>query len=224
MSLTFPRPMPTGGVDSQAFQIARVDLASPTLNGGGGGVTAGFPRWRMSCTLANTTAEETEEWIAFLDSLRGSQRVFLGRDLTRPFPKAYPAGFDGMDRAGGGAFDGAATGWSVDTAGDVLGLTGLPAGLALGLKDSVGFRWTTGGGARRALVRVVEPAIADGSGVVSGLTVEPAVPSIVPVGAVAFLNEPDCLMRIVTEETSMGEIDTLHSGGGTVVGIQQLLP
>lgn len=223
MTLTFPRPMPAGGVDSQAFRIARSDFQSPTLNGGGGGVTAGFPRWRTELTLANTTADETEDWIAFLDSLRGSQRLFLARDLTRPFPKAHPEGFAGMTRAGGGAFDGAADGWSVNTEGDVLGLTGLPAGLVLGLKDYVGFRWTTGGDARRALVRVVEPATANGSGAISGLTVEPAVPSIVPEGATAFLNEPDCLMRIVTEETSMGEIDTLHSGGGSVVGLQELL-
>ncbi|MBX9707562.1 MAG: hypothetical protein K2X61_06485 [Caulobacteraceae bacterium] len=223
MALTFPRPMPTGGVESQAFQIARADFQSPTLNGGGGGVTAGFPRWRMAATLANTTADETEDWIAFLDSLRGSQRLFLGRDLTRPYPKAYPAGFSGMTRAGGGSFDGSATGWSINTAGDVASLSGLPAGLALGLKDYVGFRWTTGGSARRALVRVVEPATANGSGVISGLTVEPAVPTLVPDGAVAFLNEPDCLMRIVTEETSMGEIDTLHSGGGSVVALQELL-
>ena len=71
---------------------------------------------------------------------------------------------------------------------------------------------------------MVEPATANGSGVLSGLTVEPAVPTLVPGGAVAFLNEPDCLMRIVTEETSMGEIDSLHSGGGSVVALQDLLP
>lgn len=224
MALTFPRPMPAGGVESQGFQIARADYASPTPDGGGGGVTAGFPRWRMSATLANATADEIEEWIAFLDTLRGSQRLFLGRDLTRPYPKAYPNGFAGMTRAGGGDFSGAATSWSINTEGDVIALTGLPAGLSLGLKDYVGFTWETGESARRALVRVVEPCTANGSGVLTGLSVEPAVPGLVPEDAVAVLNKPDCLMRLVTEETSMGEIDTLHSGGGTVAAIQWLLP
>lgn len=224
MALTFPRSMPAGGVDSEGFQILRSDFASPTSDGGGGGVTAGLPRWRMSLTLVNATADETEEWIAFLDTLRGSQRLFMGRDLTRPYPKAFPAGFDGVSKAGGGAFDGAAASWSVNTAGDVLGLTGLPANLPLGLKDYVGFRWTTGGSARRALARVVEPATANGSGVMAGLSIEPPLPSFVPETAVAYLNQPDCLMRQVTGETSLGEIDTLHSGGGTVVGLQWHLP
>lgn len=223
MALTFPRAMPSGGVDSQAFRIDRVDRTSPTVQGRSGGITLGLPRWRMSLTLANTTADETEEWIAFVDSLRGSQRTFLAHDLSRPYPKAFPSGFDGLSRAGGGAFDGSATSWSINTAGDVLTLSGLPANLPLNLRDSVGFRWTTGGGARRALVRVVGPATASGAGTITGLSVEPPLPGLVPGGAVAFLDRPDCVMRLVPEETSLGEIDTLHSGGGTIVAVQELL-
>ena len=223
MGLTFPRVMPMGGVDSQSFELARADYLSPVLDGRLGSVSAGFPLWRMSLTLANTTADETDEWRAWLDGQRGSQRLFLGRDLSRPYPKAHIAGFGGMTRAGGGTFDGSATSWSINDNRDVPAFTGLPAAFSLGLRDAIGFRWTTGGGARRALVRVIESATANISGVIPALTVEPALPGLVPANAVAFFDNPDCLMRLVPGETALGEIDTLHCGGGSVVALQELL-
>lgn len=216
--------MPAGGVDSEGFDLNRVDYLSPVVDGRQGSVTAGFPLWRMSLTFANATADETDEWRAWADGQRGSQRLFFGRDLSRPYPKAHVGGFGGMNRAAGGGFDGSATSWSVNADRDVLALTGLPAGLKLGHRDYVGFRWLTGGEARRALVRVIEPAVATGAGVLSDLTVEPALPGVVPGSAVAYLNEPDCLMRLVSGETQFGQIDTLHSGGGSLTGLQELLP
>lgn len=223
MALIFPRAMPEGGVDSQSFDIARVDYASPRTDGRQDSITAGFPLWRMSLTLNNGDVDETDEWRAWVLAQRGSQRLFFGRDLTRPFPRACPEGFDGMTRAGGGAFDGAATSWSFNTARDELTLTGLPPGLPLSLNDYAGFRWgAAGAGARRALVRAVEAGTASGAGVVT-VTVEPPLPTIVPGGAVAYLNRPECLMRLIPGETSIGEIDTLHSAGGTIIALQDLL-
>lgn len=222
MALTFPRAMPTGGVDSQSFDLARVDYLSPTADGGGGGVTAGWPLWRMTLTLNNTDVDETEEWRAWILAQRGSQRLFFGRDLTRPFPKAYPGGFAGLTRAGGGAFDGSAATWSVNADRDVITLTGLPAGFILSWNDGLGFKWTTGGAARRSLVRCVEPVVANGSGV-AALTVEPPLPTVTSNAAVAYLNQPDCLMRLVPGETQIGEIDTLHTAGGSVTAIQRLI-
>lgn len=222
MALTFPRPMPTGGVDGQAFEILRVDYLSPTTDGRLGAATAGFPLWRTALTLGNGDADEVEEWIAWVDAQRGAQRLFLGRDLTRPYPKAYPKGFAGMTRVGGGAFTGAVSGWSINADRDQLTLPTLPEGLDLSWRDSVSFRWATGGEQRRALVRLVEPAIAVG-GVVT-VAVEPPLPGLVPGTAVAHLDLPDCLMRLVPNETRIGELDTVHSAGGTVVGLQELLP
>jgi len=222
MALTFPRAMPTGGVDSQGFEISRVDFLSPRGDGRLNSVSAGFPLWRMTVTLNNADVDETDEWRAWVPAQRGASRMFFGRDLTRPFPKAYPKGFDGMIRAAGGAFTGAASSWAVNADRDVPTLSGLPANLALGRNDYVGFKWTTGGSARRALVRVMEPASASAGGIWSG-AVEPAVPNIVPGTAVAYLDNPDCLMRLVPDQTSIGEIDTLHSAGGTIVALQDLL-
>lgn len=215
--------MPTGGVDDQSFEIARVDYSFGRVDGSQGAITAGFPLWRMQITLANADAEETDEWRAWVPGQRGAQRLFYGRDLTRPFPKAYRSGFGGMSRAASGAFAGAATSWSVSTDRDVLTLTGLPANFVLSLNDYVGFTWTTGGQQRRALVRCIEAVNGSAGGSVA-VTVEPAVPTMVPGSAVAYLNNPDCLMRLVPGETRLGPLDTLHSAGGAIVAVQDLQP
>lgn len=221
MALTFPRPMPAGGVDSQAFDLMRSDMTSPRADGRFEGVAVGWPLWRMTLTLNNADADETDVWVAFIDAQRGATRPFLARDLTRPFPKAHPDGFDGMDRAGGGAFDGSATSWSVNADRDVLTLNGLPAGLTLSLRDYVGFRWTTDDEPRRVLTRVVEPASADGSGVLVA-AIEPPLPTLTPSDAPAHLDIPDVVMRLIPAETSLGERDVLHTQGGTVTALQDL--
>src|SRR5690554_4386798 len=102
MALTFPLSMPAGGVASQAWTIDRADFRNADNAGRIGGVQAGFPRWMTTITLGDGDADEIEEWIAFLDALRGGMFTFYGRDLTRPFPKRYPGGFVGLTRAGGG--------------------------------------------------------------------------------------------------------------------------
>lgn len=223
MALTFPRPMPTGGADSQAFELARVDYLSPRTDGRLSSVAAGFPLWSMTITLNNGDADETDEWRAWVPAQRGASRLFFGSDLTRPFPKAYRQGFAGMSRAGGGSFNGSASSWAVNADRDVVTLSGLPASFALSLNDYIGFKWTTGGSARRSLVRVVEASTVNASGVLA-VTVEPAVPNLTPGSAIAYLDRPDCLMRLVPSETSIGEIDTLHSAGGQISAIQDLLP
>ena len=222
MALTFPRAMPLGGADSQAFEIARVDYMTPRASGRINSISAGFPLWSMTITLNNGDVEETDEWRAWVPAQRGSSRLFFGTDLTRPFPKAYRQGFTGMTRAGGGAFSGAATSWSVNAERDVITLSGLPANFILGLNDYIGFKWTTGASARRSLVRAVEAVTGSAAGVLA-VTVEPALPNLTPGSAVAYLDRPDCLMRLVPGQTSIAEIDTLHSAGGQISAIQDLL-
>lgn len=221
MALTFPRDMPTAAVANQSFDIARVDYASGTSNGRLMSVTAGFPLWSMSLTIGEGDADETAEWGAFFDTLRGQQRTFFAGDLTRPFPRAYPDGFDGMMRAGGGAFTGAATSWSINADRDVPSLEGLPAGLEVGPRDYIMWRWSTAGVQRRALARAVESATASAGGVLT-VTVEPPLATLVPGSAVADLARPVCVMRQDVKQSGLDPMDALHSATGKLTAFQDL--
>lgn len=220
MSLTFPLTMPSLGAETSLFEIARVDYQSPETGGRLGGITAGFPLWRLTLALGPMAQAEGDAWRAFVAALRGAQRTFLARDLLRPYPAAYRAGFAGLSRAGGGAFDGTATSWSVSGTADALTLNGLPAGLTLAVGDLVSFSWSP---SRRALVRVIAPATASGAGVAVAV-IEPALPSLVPSGAVATLAQPDVVMRLIPGETAVGDEDTVSTRGGRIVAVQDLRP
>ena len=224
MALTFPLTLPADFAGTELFEIRRVDFDSPTSGGAVGGVTSGFPVWTARWTLARALRRETTDGlIAFHDALRGRQRLFFGAPQERAMPWRYPNGFAGLNRAGGGAFDGTATGWTLNTDRDVLSLTGLPPGLILTVRDYGMFRWTTGGEARRALVRMMEGATANGSGALS-ITIEPGVPTRVPSNAVFDLVRPCTLMRLDTAETRMGEIDRNGRTSGVLAGIESPLP
>lgn len=226
MALSFPRPLPLIGSISGAMDIQRVDLQSPVVGGPAPGVSLGLPRWTLALTLGDADAAETAEWSAWIDSLRGTQRAFFGRDLTRPFPRSCPNGFAGLTRAGGGAFDGTATSWSVNADRDVVTLSGLPAALALTHRDGIMWRWTGAalpgrGSARRALSRCVEPVAASGGGSVA-FAIEPPLPAFVPGGAIADLAEPCCVMVQTPDSPGLGELDALHSASGSLKAIQDL--
>lgn len=223
MTITYPRDMPVGGVISQSFEPRRVDFATSSVGGRMTSVTAGPPLWATSMTLRDGDEREVAEWRAFFASLRGVQRSFLAGDLTRPYPKAHPDGFAGMSRAGGGTFDGAATSWSINTERDVVTLSGQPAELELSIGDYVMWRWVSGGIKRRALGRAIEPAVASSGGVVS-LAFEPPLAGLVPGSAVADLAKPECVMKLVAEQSQIGELDVLHSAAGTLVALQDLRP
>lgn len=221
MALTFPRAMPDG-VATEYFEPERTDFASPRGDGRVSGVTAGFPLWRGRWTLGRAmTQRRSEEWRAFVATLRGRQRTFFAGDQGRPYPLASPNGFTGLVRAGGGTFDGSATSWSVNADRDVPTLTGLPANYPLQIGDYIMWRWLTAGEQRRALCRAVEDATASGSGVVS-ITVEPPLPNLVPAEAIADLARPVCIMRQDTEATKLGEKGRNLKVDGVIAGVQDL--
>ena len=223
MALSFPLALPSAGFDSNRFEPRRMDFLAPEMSGRVGAMGGGWPLWEAEYQLGGMTEETADEITAFKDALRGPQRLFYGRDLKRPFPRAYPDGFAGMARAGGGSFAaGTASTWSVNGARDVLTLTGLPANFVISKRDYVGFSWTTGGQQRRHLVRAVEAVQANGSGV-AVVTVEPAVHAVVPSGATAVLANPDCLMRL-TPETRLGAVDLTGSVSGVIQAVQVILP
>lgn len=221
MTLTFPRAMPTEGIDDIRFEPVRSDLLSPELGGRVGAVAVGFPLWRLELTLGDMDRADADAWRAFLRSLRGSARTFYGWDLLRPYPKAYPAGFDGLVRAGTATplpSNGAPTSWSVNTARDVLTLNGMPADFFLGEGDLVGFAWDTD---HRTVAAAVEDVTGTGAGVVE-VAIEPALPTLVPSDATVTLYRPAAVMRIVTDDSRTAPEDSISTKGGRIVAVQNL--
>lgn len=225
MALTFPRDMPTGGVAGQKFEPQRVDFLSPEAGGHIGGVSAGFPRWAMTLALGPMGEDDGDAWHAFIPALNGQARTFYAWDLSRPYPKAYPGGFAGMTRGGGGAFpsDGAVSSWSISGDREGLTLGGLPANFALSLRDMIGFRWTTSGAQRRHAVRVSEAAAGSSGGAVT-VSITPPLPVLVPPGATVYLERPSVIMRQLVDQTSLSERDANHDTTGAVAALQDLRP
>lgn len=222
MALVFPRAMPLLGASTNLFEPDRADFMNREASGRLGAMAAGFPIWRGEWTLGQAISRElSDEWRAFVASLDGAARLFYGYDVERRVPKAHP-----NLSAEFGGWNGQAGGWSQAIGGDgqaVLAMTGIIPGVKLGLGDYVGFRWTTGGQQRRALVRCIEAAAASGGGVLA-VTVTPAVPTVVPGDAIAYLIEPNCLMRIDPRQTSISAMDRRAKVGARIVAYQDLLP
>ncbi len=231
MTIIFPRAMPDGFVSQQNFVLARIDYQAPEASGALGGVQAGWPRWTGTWTVGTTSQRLSDQVEAWITSLRGSQRRFLGRDFRRPLPLRHQDGFSRMTRIDGSPFIGAGTAWAqtIDAAGSaVVTVQGLPSGLILSFNDYLGFKWDAVGSSvgtydRRALTRVIEGAAADASGAIT-VTVEPALPTWLPTTAMPHLDKPACLMKL-TPETQMADVDRrLRISGTKIVGAQDLRP
>ena len=226
-----PLEMPADVYLQHEFELQRVDYMAPEAGGRINGVQAGFPLWQASYSVDSVIEVDQSDAVrAFVTQLRGATRRFLARDISRPYPKAHCEGFDGMTRAGGGAFDGTADAWSevITTDGDSeITLENLPADFTLGQGDYIGFTWTAteasvAGLTWHACVRVVEGATTDAEGSVT-VTCEPPIPSAVPSDAVAYLNEPACVMALIAERSSLqpqGLLLTIE--GGQIAGIQDI--
>lgn len=239
-----PLELPGTGLSLQEFEVQRVDFAAPEASGTIGGVQSGFPLWLAVWTVGTIGARRSDVLQAWTNRLRGSQRRFLGRDLSRPFPLRHICGFAGMRHIDGTPFTGAASGWSQAIDGDgnaILTLHGLPPGLILSVKDYVDFRWAATSSAFagvpwRAIVRVVcapdgscsadtgFAAMANAAGDIS-VMIEPTISPAVPGGAVAHLDRPACTMVSVSDKTKLDAIDRrLAVRGGSIVGVQDLRP
>jgi hypothetical protein len=226
-----PIEMPADLYTSHEFELQRVDYSAPEASGRMGGVQAGFPLWLAVYTLdGGLDVDESDQARAFMAQIRGATRRFVGRDIGRPYPKAHKSGFAGMTRPDASLFDGSATAWSEAITADndsQVTLQGIPAGLELGLGDYIGFRWvatesSVAGLTWHACVRVVEGGTAAGTGELT-VTSEPPIPAAVPAGAVAYLNEPACIMTLVTDQSKLQPINfRLAIGGGQFVGAQDI--
>jgi hypothetical protein len=222
-----PIEMPTLYVAQQQFEPQRIDAQAPEASGRIGGVQVGFPLWGGVWTLSQMPEDNSDEWRAFLRGIRGATRRFVGRDLTRQFPKLYPDGFGAF-----GTFTGQASSWSQITNSDgdcllTLHLGSDAAGLELSQGDYVDFRYNAtetaiSGLAWRAIVAVTAGGTADGSGNLT-VTVEPPIPSAVPGSAIAHIDETGCVMVIDVQNSNLGPVDRLYSiQGGQIVGVQDI--
>lgn len=227
MALVFPLAMPSVGVGQQVFEPLDVNDISVTAGGGAYGVAVGLTRWKATWTLAQALSQaQSDAWRAVLAALDGPNRQFLGLEVGRSLPLNYPNGFTGLSRAGGGSFDGSFTGWSQSIASDGQALAtfnGAPAGFAMKAGDYVDFRWTTSTLPRRHMVRLLEDATANGSGIISAVSVYmPIHPTVVPGSAVAHVDNAACIMRLDPANTSVTPMDRRRVAGATIVGIQDL--
>jgi hypothetical protein len=209
---------------SVTFEPSGVDYMSPETGARIGAVAAGWTLWRLRASLNNMAVADADLWRAWLATMRGSRRLLLGRDLSRPGP---------LYHAGGIPFGAQPASWSqtITAEGDaILHLTGLQPASVISTGDYIGFKWDAAGAAtgsfgRRALVRACERAIVGADGT-AAMTVEPPVHNIVPPTAKAHLDAPACLMRLVTGSTQLGEqvVGGYTASGGAIEAVQDLLP
>ena len=207
-----------GSVARQVFEPMRVDYDSPEVGGGGSAVSAGPARWAAKYTLGTTSQRQVDAWRAFLASLRGTQKLFFGKDWSRRLPAFYAGGLPS-------GWNGDLASWTHAVSGGdaTLSVTGLPSGMGIAAGDYVGLRWTTGGFPRFALVRAVQD-VASTAGAAS-FPVEPALPTFVPADAVAYMKDAGCLMRQDTSQQAVAEMGRAGRIDGTVfAGRQVLLP
>jgi len=194
MAISYPRAMP-GKLARVVFEPAHQVVHNAERGGRAISVVIGPARWEAEFATADLREPDLSEWRAWIASLQGGAKTFYAGDPSKPYPRAYPTGFSGMTRAGGGSFDGTATSWSIDSSRAVLTLNGLPASFAISIGDMTAFEWST---SKRYLVRALEAATANGSGVAT-FTVEPKIETLVSSGAVATLANPQCVMRLTPD-------------------------
>lgn len=224
MTVSFPRSLVGAGfgVGQTRFALRRADIYAPESSGVVGGVQLGWPRWQGEWeVLCKTDAEmrAAEAWVA---SLRGGIKTFIGSDLRRLTLAAYPSGVTALTRHAGGAFDGSATSFSLSGDRATLTLNGLPSTLAITAGDFIDFRWETGGAARRHLVQALESVTASAG--VAAFDVDPAVHSVVPTSgtpAVAWVQGCGTIMRL-TSETEIGGSSPDGYGQVKIVGVEDI--
>lgn len=200
VTITYPRTLPLSKILGVEFENDPTEAHSPEQSGRFVSVQIGRPIWVGAFSTTPSSREDFGKWRAWLDSLKRDEDAnqFYAYDVQRPLPWNYRSGFADLTRAGGGAFDGTSTSWSVNTDRDVITVgasQALPAGFALIECDYIGLQWTTGGKPRRSLHRVIEAASANGSGV-GAWAVWPYVDPNVPVGAVVDFNKPTCIAAV----------------------------
>lgn len=189
MALTFPRAL------LAPDQIARVTVRAlhqlsraPSRGGNPGIASFGRDLWQFDYVTHPLKERQAMAWEAWLASLRGGLRTFKALHPLRAYLLAYPAGYGGMTRHGGGAFDGTAVVVSVAPGLNAVAISALPNGLQITAGDHISITYSSG---LQALHRVVENVTSVGA--TATITVEPLLVPGLAAGAAVQLASPWCL-------------------------------
>jgi hypothetical protein len=184
VTITFPRSLPAfANMKTALFRLMQYVAVTPLRNGKMPATELGQAYWKGFFETRPLNRWEFGEFAACWDSMRGGVKTFKANDPMRPYPNAYRAGFGGLTRAGGGAFDGTADVTALTAS--TIALATLPAGFVVTAGDYVGLTE----GSLIGLYRIIEAVTANGSGVAT-VTVEPKILSAFTAAAVANFEKP----------------------------------
>lgn len=178
MALTFPRDLPAVGFTvGTLFTLERREARATTRGGDPQAIELASPLWNMryrTIPLSEADAETVDAWLA---SLRGGAKKFKAWSPLRQWPLAYPTGFGGQTRQGGGSFDGTAT--ITATAGtlDSVTINTLPSTFKITTGDLVSIGYASGA---RTLHKAMETVTASAGA--ASFAVEPVLLPGGPVG------------------------------------------
>jgi len=191
-----PLPFPDFGKFSAVdLRIVRSVVRTPFRSGEMQRAEVGPPRWRIACTTSFPLMTHLADgWMAWLDSLQGGMRLFLGGDPSRARPIEHPKGIAG--------WNGSAT---VTARGDFsIAFSGVPNALRLNPGDMLHMAKGVGGVLRVGLHRVTAAAAAS-DGAIS-VAVEPAVlTDIFTVGTAATFYAPCGLFMLNSDSVESGK-------------------
>jgi len=195
MADPLPFPVGIGGFSAVDLRIVRSIVRTPFRSGEMQRAEVGPPRWRIACTTSFPLLTHLADgWLAWLDSLQGGMRLFLGGDPSRVRPIAHPNGIAG--------WNGSANVVSRLSAHSIA-LSGVPTSLELNPGDMLELRRTVSGVLRVGLHRVTEAASAGGTSI--EVKVEPAILDIFGGAAVASLTSPRGLFMLDPDSVESGK-------------------
>ena len=188
MSITYPRDMPPVGITRATFEPRYTQVRASSRGGNPGVAQLGPDLWSASYETVFVSEIDAAAWEAWFSSLRGGLRFFKAWHPLRRYTLSAPAGYGGMTRAAGGAFDGTGTLTAVNSTLDVVTLGGLPLNFALLPGDLFSFAHST---AVQRLHRVIEGGVANGAGAMTA-TVEPPLLPSPPANATVLFEKSWC--------------------------------
>lgn len=172
----------------EPFRLRR--FQSSDVAGGGSPQVAQLapPLWRGAWVVETLDRDRGGEWEAWLESLRGGLRLFKGVPPKRRWPRLYPRGFAGL-LVSGLPFSGSGNLLTIGAQRDVVTISALPVGLVLSVGDFLSIPV----GSRQHIHKILEGAVANGSGQ-AAVTVEPPIRPNATTGVPVLLADPFCEM------------------------------